>query len=268
MSILTKFAALAFSAFAVLASPVMAEEVYDSPSGSVRMAELDGQKAVAVGGELLPLGTFSRAYFHARVRDYFLIQYSTGGSACPVEWVWLNTAPGSVGLSESFGCSEWAEVDFDGKIMTVTMESLNSSEGEVAYDFDGHSITRRVVGLKSNEVAQAAGDDLNAWVGEYAYYYVNAPENEDKLIKALGWNDLDQVRRSITVSSTPFEVDGDWIVGRGCRPHSCDSHRAAFAIHRSTGSYLVALMENKKSRLIGEPIGPLPTHVRAVMTGN
>ncbi|HLS69258.1 MAG TPA: hypothetical protein VK035_07935 [Kiloniellales bacterium] len=223
---------------------------------------------MAVGDTIFPLGTHSHAALHTQVGDLVLVTYSTGGNLCPAQFVWLNTAPGSVGLSKTFGtCSEGAEVSRDGKFVTVTMQSSNASVGMVAFDYDGERITERMLGLESSDVAKAAAGNPEAWIGESLHEFLRAAENEAQLISALGWDALDELRHSTVVGSERLESDGDWITGSGCRPHMCNTDYGALAIHRQTGSLLAALKSSgEKPRLVGEPLGPLPNAIREVMT--
>lgn len=123
MSKVAKYLAVtAAAAFTLLAgSQAVAEQVFDSPSGEVRFVKVNGQTAVLVGGEAFPLGTWGRGYIHSQWGNHFLINYHTGGTACPTSWVWLNTGRGQVGLSETFGCAEAAWVEYEEPVVTVTM---------------------------------------------------------------------------------------------------------------------------------------------------
>jgi len=247
-----------------------AETGFESASGPVRIVDLAGTTSVAVGDTVFPLVTNSLAALHTQTGDHVLVIYSTGGNLCPAQFVWLDTTPGSVGLSKAFGtCSEVAEVSRNGTLITVTMESFNASVGTVAFDYDGERITERVLGLQSSEVATAAAAAGNpdVWIGESLHEYLGAAENEANLIASLGWDALDELRASTAVGSARLESDGEWITGSGCRPHMCNTDYGALAIHRQTGRVVAALRRSGEGpRLLGEPLGPLPNAIREVMT--
>lgn len=262
--------ALPVMAMLLGASNAAAEEVYDSPSGPVRIIEMGIEKAVAVGDRVFPLDTL-KAYVGERVGNLFLIYVDSGGNLCPRMFAWLDTTPGDVHITGQFGtCSEAAEVSTDGDVVRVTQDSFNPSEGTVAFDYDGQTVTRRVLGLESSEVAQAAAGNVDAWIGQGVFEYLRAAETEADLIKAFGWDDLDLLRKSAVVSSPDdaFKIEGEWVVGSGCRPHMCNSDAGALAIHRQTGALLGALKENHQTRLIGSPAGPLPNTIREMLTGS
>lgn len=144
----------------------------------------------------------------------------------------------------------------DNETVTVTMPSLNGSIGNVAFDYDGSTISERQLGLESSEIAQAAAGNPDAWIGESPY-------------AAIGWDALDELRRTLVVGSQEMTLDGGWIVGSGCQPHMCSSDFSAIAIHRESGGFLAAVKrDGERPRLLGSPAGPLPVEIRKVMTAN
>lgn len=266
----TLFALSLFAALLAMPS-AWAFQAYDTPSGRAQIIELEGEGyMVAIGNQVIPLNTYSRSYLSTRVGNYILVSISSGGVACPTTFAWLDTSAGNVRLSETFGtCAEGGEVTHADGILTVTMNSYNASEGMVAFDYDGKTITRRVLGLEESDIAKAAAGNPDAWIGESMHEFLTAAETEADLIAAFGWDDLDQLRNSTIVGSGGMEADGDWIVGSGCRPHMCNTDYGAFAIHRQTGSLLGALKSSgEKPRLIGEPVGALPAEIREVLIRN
>lgn len=64
-------------------------------------------------------------------------------------------------------------------------------------------------------------------------------------------------------------VEGNWIVGEGCRPHMCDTDFAAIALHRGTGQLIAAIKRGgARPQLLGAPPEALPNSIRAVMVSN
>lgn len=250
--------------------PIMAEDMLPSPSGEVSIVGADmDMKSVSVGGRLFPLDDL-RADLLDRVGNLILVGIYTGGTACPATYAWLNTTPGQLGLTEAFGtCSDLYELSHDSETVTLTMPSFDASEGRVAFVYDGHNVFREIIGLKSSAVAQAAVGNVEVLVGASPYEYLTAAENEAALIKSLGWDALDELRNTMVIGSQEMTVEGNWIVGEGCRPHMCNTYFAAIAIHRKTGQLIAAIKsDGVKSRLLGEPPDALPNTIRRIMVSN
>jgi len=262
--------ALSLIGMLVAAPAAFAQDTYDSPSGAVRIVGGSGeQKSVTVGDQVIPLGDYY-AGLHEKVGNLVLVSISSGGTACPSQFAWLDTTPGKVRISETFGtCSDYAEVSHDNETVTVTMPSLNGSIGNVAFDYDGSRISERQLGLESSETAQAAIGNPDAWIGESPYEYLTAAEHEADLIATIGWDALDELRKTLVIGSQEMTLDGDWIVGSGCQPHMCSSDFSAIAIDRESGEFLAAVKrDGERPRLLGSPAGPLPVEIRKVMTTN
>ena len=266
-------AGLAHLGMAVLLAvpaPALATDSLPSPSGEVRIVGGDMEmKSVSVGGRLFPLDDF-RADLLDRVGNLILVGIYTGGTACPATYAWLDTTPGNLGLTESFGtCSDLYELSHDSETVTVTMPSFDASEGRIAFIYDGQAIRRKVLGLESSEVARRSGGNVDAWIGESPYEYLTARENEPALIRALGWESLDELRNTVVIGSQKMFVEGNWIVGQGCRPHMCNTDFAAIALHRGTGQLIAAIKRGgARPQLLGAPPEALPNSIRAVMVSN
>lgn len=260
-------AQLGLVALAAVPLPALAADSLPSPSGEVRITGGEYEmKSVTVGGESFPLGDL-RASLVDQLGNLILVAIYTGGTACPATYAWLNTTPGSLGLTDSFGtCSDLYELSHDSETVTLTMPSFNASEGKVAFVYDGRQVARRVLGLESSETAQQAQGDAEAWIGESPYEYLTAQETEAGLIGLFGWEDLDQLRNTLVVGSQEMVVDGEWVVGSGCRPHMCDTDFAVLALHRGTGEPIAAIKQDgQPPRLLGEPAAALPVAIRNVM---
>ena len=250
--------------------PAIAADSMTSPSGEVRIVGGDMEmKSVSVGGSVLPLDDF-RADLLDKVGNLILVAIYSGGTACPATYAWLDTTPGNIGLSERFGtCSDLYEMSHDAETVTVTMPSFDASEGRVAFVFDGREVSRRVLGLESSEVARKGVGNIDVWIGESPYEYLTARENEATLIRALGWESLDELRNTMVIGSQKMFVEGGWIVGEGCRPHMCNTDFAAIALHRETGQLIAAIKrDGARPQLLGTPPDALPNTIRAVMVAN
>lgn len=260
---LFRFAAI----LALAGTAAFADESFDSPSGKVHITGSHGQRVLHVGNKAFDLGgSVAYASLREKLGNLILVSTSAGGNACAGTFMWLDTTPGRVGLSEDFGtCSDRIEVSHTSEVVTVTMPSMNASRGTIAYDYDGKAVTERMLGL---EPAGVSGDDPKAWAGKYAVDYLGAPENEARLIELMGWDMLDVARNSVVVTSEVLEEQGGYLAAGGCKPHDCGSTYGAIALDLETGEPLVALKQDgAKPKLFGKPRGPLPTRIRKVMTG-
>ncbi|SFD69593.1 hypothetical protein SAMN04488523_102104 [Sulfitobacter brevis] len=255
----------------VLTLPVAtaARDRFSSLSGDVRIVggAMD-IKAVAVGDRVFPLEVSYAAELIDKIGNLILVAIYSGGTGCPAEFAWLNTTPGKVGLSETFGtCADVPEVSYDAETVTVTMNSFDASEGLVAFVYDGEQIERRSLGLVSSDIARTSKGDVNAWIGESPYEYLTAPEHEAEMIANVGWDVLDELRNTMIIGSQEMIVEGNWIVGSGCQPHMCNTDFAAMALHRGSGNFIAAIKrDGVVPRLIGKPPEALPVTIRKVMT--
>lgn len=68
-------------------------------------------------------------------------------------------------------------------------------------------------------------------------------ENHVTLGQMMGPENLEEARLSVGISSD-FRIDGDWVVAKGCRSHSCPGNKVAVAINRRTGK-VIALLGDK-----------------------
>lgn len=259
---------LCLATIAALAGvPTLAQESYDSPSGEVRITGEHFKRVVRVGDKSFPLDSvYAYASLREKVGNLILVSASSGGNACAADFRWLDTTPGKVAMSQSFGtCSDLVDVSNTPEVVTVTMPSMNVSEGKIAFDFDGKTISKRMLGLESSGVAQG---DTRAWAGKYTADYLGAAENEARLIELMGWDMLAVARNAILVTSEVFEEQDGYLVAGGCKPHDCADTYGAVALHIETGEPLIAVKQDGANpELFGKPRGPLPNRIRQVMTG-
>lgn len=252
---------------ALVGAPAMAQETFDSPSGVVRVTGEHHSRVVHVGDTSIPLDSgYAYASLREKVGNLILVSVSYGGNACPAEFRWLDTTPGKVAITESFGtCSDLIKVSHTSEVVTVTMPSMNTSVGRVAYDYDGTTITERMLGLEASGVPEG---DIRAWAGKHASDYLGAAENEARLLELMGWDMLAVARNAILITSEVLDEQAGYLVAGGCKPHDCGDTYGAIALHLETGEPLVAVKEDGAlPKLFGKPQGPLPNRIRQVMTG-
>ena len=250
------------------AAPVLAQDSYnriDTPSGVAVITRQDIDSVLSIGGQSFVFEGMPYASFGDRLGDVVLVSVSTGGSACPAEFVWLDTRPGMLRLSDRFGtCSDLAEVSWDAESVIVTLPSMRPGEGPVAFHWDGKSAAIREVALPQPPSGIAVAAPPAVWIGRHPDEFLSAPEQRERLVALMGAEGLLDAQRIISVATT-FETEGDWVVARGCQPHRCDITEGAIAMYRDNW-LLVALWERGKGvRVFGDQTGLMPAAIAKVM---
>ncbi|MDO9639721.1 MAG: hypothetical protein Q7J44_14365 [Pseudotabrizicola sp.] len=249
------------------AGSVQAQDSYnriDTPSGVAVITRQDIDSVLSIGGQTFVFEGMPYASFGERLGDVVLVSVSSGGSACPAEFVWLDTRPGQLRLSDRFGtCSDLAEVSWDAESVIVTLPSMRPGEGPVAFHWDGKSAAIRDVVLQMPPSGIAATAPPSAWLGRHPSEFLSAPEQRERLVAQMGEAALLDAQRIIGVASN-FETVGDWVVASGCQPHACDITEGAIAMYRDW--LLVALWEQGKGvRVFGDQTGLMPAAIAKVM---
>lgn len=243
-----------------------AEEVIDTPSGPATITQGGGSHVLRIAGTSFPIDGMMFVSFADRVGNLVLVQMSSGGSFCPAEFAWLDTTPGKVRLTETFGtCSDLYEIAADTETVTVTMPGP-PGQGRSAFVWDGKG---RIVEQKLGMVATGQTPAMGAegWIGQHPYGLVTAPEWAGVFTDLLGGEALMRVQAAMAIGNE-MERQGDWVAGRGCQAHMCDAVRAAVAVNTVDGRVVVALWEQDAGpRLWGDASAGLPPAVAQVMAG-
>ncbi|WP_103332881.1 hypothetical protein [Pseudotabrizicola formosa] len=252
---------------ACVAGPVQAQDSHnriDTPSGTATITQQGIDSVLAIAGQSFVFEGMPYASFGDRLGDVVLVSVSAGGSACPAQFVWLDTRPGLVRLTERFGtCSDLAEVSWDAESLIVTLPSMRPGEGPVAFHWDGKTPQVREVALAPPASGIPATAPPMAWLGRHPSAFLSAPEQRDRLVAQMGADGLLDAQRIIGVA-TNFELVGDWVVASGCQPHACDVTEGAVAMYREW--LLVALWERGKGvRVFGDQTGMMPAAIAKVM---
>jgi hypothetical protein len=261
---------LAASLLMTLAMPAGAEPVeipLETPGGTVDVVDgPDGfTRYLTVGDRrFFEEDEYAFVQVEEQVGSLLLVTLSQGGNACPAQYVWLHTDADDVRVSETFGtCSDTFEVSSDAETLTVTLPSLDATEGFVAFDYDGNQITERVVGQE----ASISGPDAGAepWIGQYPHDLFRASDWRGPLVALMGEEAYARAGATIELSG-PMEAEGDWVAGAGCVKIGCETVRGAVAIHRGDGRLLVALRTPEAGlEVYGDEPGELPPSVQDVI---
>ena len=178
-------------------------------------------------------------------------------------YAWLNTTPGAVALSRSFGtCSELYKVSWDSETVTVTMPSMQPGEGDIAYVFDGQRIKRGEAGpaaIGPSAGRRSRGVDRRASLRSGEFGRLGAGADRTSRREALA-----EVRDAMQLSDG-FSRQGDWVAGSGTNKYTLA--RAAVAL-AADGRLLVAWRpDGGPPRLWGDASRGMPPAVAEVMAG-
>ena len=251
---------------ALLPLAAQAEVVAQSPSGPVEIVSAgDGERQVAVGGWVVPNTSAYLVGVERQLGNLFLLALATGGNGCPSLYAWLDTTPGRVRASETFGtCSDLPDVSWDSETVTVEMPSMDPERPErVRFLWDVKGAVREVsAGLPSLGIGTLTAAALE---GRHVGEVMLLAEADAPLSALLGRAALADARRLIAVADargmTRF---GGWVAGGGCMAHDCGRSRGALALHED-GRILVALNADGMVRLWGDARGELPGPVLDVL---
>lgn len=197
----------------------------------------------------------------AQAGSLLLLSVGDGGTACPAEFVWLHAEDPEFRTSERFGtCSELIEVSHDAETVTVAMPD-SVATGLRAYVYDGHRVIARSLGLPDAPLAPgSAADD---WIGRYPSDLLGARDWQPVLATFMDKTDIRRAQ-AMMQRVTPFEVEGDWVVGTGW--DALDPTTVAVGLHRMTGEMIVAWrIGEDESALFREGSSPMPPSILALV---
>jgi hypothetical protein len=225
----------------------------------------DAPLRLMVGGrELLRIEDWYESWPEAVVGNWLLLAVSEGGTACPMEWMWVELDSGA--LSPVFGnCAslDSAREAPDGALV-ARLYSYDLDWPKSDFVFDGTAVVE--VPLPQEPAPFPPGAPADDWVGRYSYELFMASDWKGPLSRLLGKDGYDEAQEAFARSS-PFEVQGDWVAASACMMHACMMLQGAVAIHRGDGRVLVEILaEGEPPRLYGQPDGPLPPAIEEIMT--
>ena len=258
---------VAVVAMAGAAGSGRAQEAIDTPSGpAVIEAAGDLGHVLRIAGTSFPIEGMMLVSFADRVGNLVLVGQYTGGTACPALFAWLDTTPGKVRLTETFGtCADLYDITTDAETVTVTMAGP-PGQGRSAFVWDGKGqIVEQKLGMEATGRTPSMGAE--GWIGQHPYALVTAPEWAGVFTDLMGGEALLRVQAAMAIGSE-MERQGDWVAGRGCQAHMCDAVRAAVALNLRDGRVVVAYWEQDAGpRLWGDASAGLPPAVAQVMAG-
>ncbi|HKR00584.1 MAG TPA: hypothetical protein VJT09_07915 [Pyrinomonadaceae bacterium] len=123
--------------------------------------------------------------------------------------------------------------------------------------------------------AQGGLRSLRSWAGKYptdrrgkvARNFFRVPAVRRPLLGLLSRQDFNLLTRTYGVE-TPIKLIGDFLAVKVCRPHSCDTDQAGFAINLRTGFVYVRMQEGQTVRWFStrDTYTELPQNVQEYLT--
>jgi hypothetical protein len=253
------------------AAPALAwRESLDTPRGLATVEGdpgMDASLRLMVGGrQLFETQDWYEIWPEAVLGNWLLLAVSEGGTACEVEWMWVELDSGATSpVFGTCGMVEGVSRSADGS-PTATLYAYDLDWPRSNFVFDGTTVAE--VPLPQEPAAVPPGAPADDWLGRYPYELFMASDWKGPLTRLLGKAGYDQAQEAFG-QSVPFEVQGDWVAASACMVHACTALAGAIAIHRGDGRILVAMRpEGGPGQLFGEPGGPLPPALQEVMAGN
>ena len=234
----------------------------DAPSGPAVIAGERGAPSLTVGGRGVAIGDeWMPAGFERRAGAPILAALHPGGTACGTLHAWLDTRPGRLGPSGTFGTRARApDVARDDE--TVTMPSR-----EVASAHDGRT------GVREPALGRGpSGAGPVAREGAHPSELPRAPDREAALAALVEAEALEGARAGGDVSAG-MAREGGGIVGRGCRPppaaRAARGSRSGSPTAASSSRSGVAIRaDGEVRRLRGDPGGAPPPSLAAPPAGD
>ena len=233
---------------ALLATPVVAEPVpgggpVETRAGVAEVfddTEVQAQRLRLGETVLFEDGAARYVWLVEQLGDLLLVGVSNGGTGCPALFTWVHAVPGDVRVVEPyFGtCGDIVEVSHDAETVTVAMPAPELSDGWLGFVYDGRAISEVVLGQRPSPVPPGA--DAAEWAGMYPFEMLRGSDWRpvfEAVIGRAAYLDL----TGVMGIATPFEMQGDWIIGRGCNKFDCETEAGAIALNLTDGRLGVVL---------------------------
>jgi hypothetical protein len=140
----------------------LAQDAIVTPSGPAEIVQDGTGHMLLIAGMGFPIKGMMYVDFAARVGNLVLVAQYSGGTLCPARFAWLDTSPGRVRLTESFGtCSDRYEITAEAGTVRVEMPELGGEERRV-FVWDGEG---RVVEEAAGAAVVVPGPRRLSWAG-------------------------------------------------------------------------------------------------------
>ncbi len=239
---------------------------FSSALGQVYISKRATTVKLWVGEKSVNLDGYMSASMEQAKDNWFILSLFTGGSACPALFQILDTEDTEFALSKTFGsCADGYSLVAEGDFIEVRTSGY-TGEGDIAYVYDGNKVSKKSLGLTDRDAVSNPYDPM-AWVGNSAFEYLVAPQNEGFLLEMMSWKELNSLRHSVKAHIADFAQDGEWIVSSGCTPSMCNQSGGLVAISVETGVPFFAYRKwnDDEWTFLGETPNVLPPSVRQVL---
>lgn len=197
--------------------------------------------------------------------DVALVQIITGGNSCAWEYALVFVSQKDYSVSQRFGRCEGKPIEFEvrGNAVEVSLVSSDPAFTQIRAIIQNGMI--REIGVRpSNYGSQVAadGEDVRRWIGQDLSELFKDAGERKRFLEIMTQDKIDQLRQSITMLSSVFELNG-YIIGMSCRAHFCRSQRAGYTISIATGYPTAILYDSDKgTEFFGADVESLPDSVR------
>lgn len=103
----------------------------------------------------------------------------------------------------------------------------------------------------ASEQAAGSGHEVTRWIGSHPQKILQEQAERRRFLSIMPEEEIRKLAASIAVANTAKQL-GDWVYGRGCRPHLCDVEWGAFGIRISDGRPVSIIHNSDETRHYGE----------------
>ncbi|EPX80763.1 hypothetical protein [Litoreibacter arenae] len=204
-----------------------------------------GQQRVTFNGS--DLGIENHAYsidgvwaVEGGAQDWAVLTSRHGGNMCGgASQIAIMLRDGAAVRTDEFGVCRGGPTD-----LRVTPEAveidISDPAPRVAYQtfrFDGSQLTQVAVS-EGTAPAAGAGQDVTRWLGQHPQHLTQDPSEQARLARVMTPENVDELNRRMS-GPGDTKQEGNWIVGRACQAHQCNSAAAAWALRISDGAPFV-----------------------------
>jgi hypothetical protein len=262
---------LVFIAF--LAAPVQAQvnlpafKQIQTQYGPVGVLNLSGLEQVYFAGQPLT-GLSDESVFlygpYGQTGDgvqTVLVSFSNMGNGCFDDFALIRVGEGRIVPTERFGgCTRQvlAMRSFAGGV-EIDLPAGNPRLAYQRFRFDAAGLSRTDVARDDAQVKTAgAGADVTRWIGARPLDPFQDASERNRFLTIMTAAQMDDFTPMISVANAVVLL-GDFVAGRGCLPHSCNTDQAAWAIRISDGRpFAVSRSNGVPGQVFGSAFADLP----------
>lgn len=234
--------------------------VVDLPSGQVSIAMDKDFAAIAQSATVAKTVLIDTAYapkLMATHKNSILLEVYSGGTACPVDYVWLTLSESELKLSDyTNSCLEGAQVIETDGYPRLVIDGFNDASNRYSYDFDGTALS---ISKIEAEAPAVGTEPASFWLGKSASDLMDDARMLPALQEILSEDQITDLRKAVVLQLTgdTFRTEGDWLIGGGCEPASTGAFCAQIGVSKEGDKLLVGLEYEGVVEPIGKGAGDL-----------